>query len=628
MPPAIILDSDDEDDDLGYSPPRTVQAPFSPAPAQAEGEADADAKAYSANDSFGYISRATTSTDPSFFQNIYNEQNDAARGYVPEPTARSHDQDFSVSSSDMTAPAPFKRTVTGLIEPSSFPSQRDRPRKEERMPNKDGQKGPDEWTQASTPGRRKAPTAIMDDLWDVPSSPERPVRPKIKIKLKRSGAQSDSTSESRELDEVAMVSDSRSERPVDLISSKTKRRKIDHPEPSFQGSDEVNLVTMPFSHDHEGDDRDYQPAPTPSMLPPTMPVNEEASFLIAPNPLIDAQKLEYESLHLPSSGSPYHQLPPVRQFEIQNLASSGDATNVNTPRPNATYLMSTAPPPSSIVDPPRAAIGQSNRHRWDSSPDVIAAIDSPPREKATRRQEQPSQNDVSEPTDGEVMEAQQIEQVKLPIIQETPPNNYEHEMAAKPAKAKKSRGRPKKKTTEDDVPLINSLPTQLEVTEPATNGKKKRGRPRKSEQNDTKEESLKVYESLSANDASLSEESMRPEKKTKSGIEEIEDRDELAEEDNIQPSSKSNSCESFALKDSDLNVPTKSVCNADDNEGSNFSDATNRAEKKQKPEKPAVSSKGSTPSKGLSATINKPVYRVGLSKRSRIAPLLKCLRKE
>ncbi|KAM0345373.1 hypothetical protein ACHAPU_006535 [Fusarium lateritium] len=626
MPPVIILDSDD-DDDLGYSPPRIVQAPFSPAPAQAEGDADADAKAYSENGSFGYISRATTSTDPSFFQNIYNEQNDAARGYVPEPTARSHDQDLSVSSSDMTAPAPFKRTVTGLIEPSSLPSQRDRAGKEERMPNKDGQEGPDERTQALTPGRRKAPTAIMDDPWDVPSSPERPARPKIKIKLKRSGAQSNSTPESRESGELAMVPDSRSERPGSSISSKTKRRKVGHSEPSFQGSNEVDLVTMPFSHDHQGDYQDYQPAPTPSMLPPTMPVNEEASFFIAPNPLTDAQKQEYESVQLPSSGSPYHQLPPVRQFEIENLASSGDATNVNTPRPNATCLMSTAPPPSSIIDPPRAAIGQPNRQRWDSSPDVIAAIDSPPWEKATSRRELPRQNDVPEPTDDEVMEVQQIEQAELPIMQETVPNNYEHEMAAKPAKAKKSRGRPKKKAAGDDVPLTDSLPPQPEAAESVTKGKKKRGRPRKSEQNDAKEESSKIYESLSANDASLSEESMRPEKKTKSGVEEIEDRGELAG-DEIQPSSKSNSCESSALKESDPNVPTKSLSKADDDGTSTFSDATNIAGKEQKPEKPAANSKSSTPSKGLSAIINKPVYRVGLSKRSRIAPLLKCLRKE
>jgi hypothetical protein len=363
-----------------------------------------------------------------------------------------------------------------------------------------------------------------------------------------------------------------------------------------------------------------------------MPVDEEASFFIAPNHLTNAQKLEYESVQLPSSGSPYHQLPPVRQFEIQNIASSGDATNVNTPRPNATYLMSTAPPPSSIMDPPRATIGRSNGQRWDSSPDVIAAIDSPPREKAASHRELPRQDDVPEPIDDGVMEVQQIEQAELPVMQETVSDNNEHEMAVKPTKtkAKKSRGRPKKTAAENDIPLTESLPPPPEAAESAAKAKKKRGRPRKSEQADTKEESPKIGDPLSANDASLSEESLRPGKKTKSEIEDIETRDELAEDDDIQPSFKSNSGENHVLKESDRNVLAKSkpTSNMDEDATSKVPDATTTFEKEQKPERPTVSSRGSTPFKGLSSIINKPVYRVGLSKRSRIAPLLKCLRKE
>ncbi|KAF4967516.1 hypothetical protein FSARC_4901 [Fusarium sarcochroum] len=618
MPPVIILDSDDDDEDSGYSPPRNVPAPFSLAQAEVE----------AANDSSGRVSRATTSTDPSFFQNIYNEQNDAARGYVPEGTAMSHDQDLrSVSSSDMTAPAPFKRTVTGLVEPSSYSPAADKAAtREQKMPSGDGS---DEWTQASTPGRRKAPTAVMDDPWDVPSSPEgRPVRPKIKIKVKRSGAQSHSTSNSRAAQDSqngrpATAPGSRTERPEDSPSGKRKRRKVDHPEPSFHGSNEVDLVTIPFSHDHEGEQRS-QPAPTPSMLPPTLPVNDDVSFYIATNPLTDAQKLEYESVQLPSSDGNNHQLPPVRQFEIQNLASSGSATNVNTPRSNATFLISTAPPPSSVMDPPRATVGRSTGQRWDSSPDVIAVIESPPREKATRRREQPVRDDPPAPIDDEVMEVQQTEQMELPVVQETVDDNYEPEKVEKPTKAKKTRGRPKKKAAEEVVPLTDSLPPQSEDVKPATKPKKKRGRPRKSDQSAAKEESPQVDQSVSANDVtSLSEEPTQPEKKPELKIEETGSKDELAGD-----SLKVNSRESSVLKESDPNVLTKSVSSADDDAMSKASDATTTAEKEGKPEKPAISSRGSTPSKGLSAIINKPVYRVGLSKRSRIAPLLKCLRKE
>ncbi|QPC79874.1 hypothetical protein HYE68_010626 [Fusarium pseudograminearum] len=618
MPPIIILDSDDDEDDIGYSPPRNVQTSHLPVPAEAEAEGTSD--------SFGRVSRATTSTDPSFFQNIYNEQNDAARGYVPDPTEGSHDQ-HQHSSSDMTAPTPFKRTVTGLLETSSSSTRGQSNTGGQRMPARNG---PDEWTQASTPGRRKAPTAVMDDMWDVPSSPdERPVKPKIKIKLKRSSALSDSTTDSRcakESGRMAKTPDSKSERPGDSPSSKRKRRKVDHPEPSFQGSNEVDLVTIPFSHDHEGDHHDQSP-PTPSMLPPTMPVNDDLSFFIAPNPLTDTQRMEYESMQLPSSDSPPHQLPPVRQFNIQNIASSSEATNINTPRSNATYLMSTAPPPPASMDPPRATLGQATGHRWDSSPDVIAAIDSPPSKKVSRLREQSAKDDAPVPADNELVELQQTEpeQAGLPIIQETTSDSYEPEIMTKPTKAKKPRGRPKKKAAaaEQDVPLADSLPAPTEVVESVTKPKKKRGRPRKS---DAKEESPNIDQSLSTNDASLSEDAVQPEKRAKIEIEETETKDDLAEEDEARVSTKGS--ESPALKETDPNLSRRSISSIDDNTASKNPETPRTAKQEGKPERSTISSRGSTPSKGLSSIINKPVYRVGLSKKSRIAPLLKCLRKE
>ncbi|GKU00648.1 hypothetical protein FLAG1_02309 [Fusarium langsethiae] len=619
MPPVIILDSDDDEDDIGYSPPRNVQTSHLPVPVEAEAEGTSD--------SFGRVSRATTSTDPSFFQNVYNEQNDAARGYVPDPTEGSHDQ-HQHSSSDMTAPTPFKRTVTGLLDTSSS-STRD-------QSNAGGQRmsagnGPDEWTQASTPGRRKAPTAVMDDMWDVPSSPdERPVKPKIKIKLKRSGAQSDSTTDSQRAKEsgrMAKTPDSKSEWLGGSPSSKRKRRKVDHPEPSFQGSNEVDLVTIPFSHHHEGEHHGQSP-PTPSMLPPTMPVNEDISFFIAPNPLTEAQRMEYESMQLPSSDSQPHQLPPVRQFNIQNIASSSEATNVNTPRSNATYLMSTAPPPPASIDPPQAAIGQATGYRWDSSPDVIAAIDSPPSKKAARLQAQSTKDDAPEPIDNEFVELQQTEpeQTGLPIIRETTPDSYEPEKMAKPTKAKKSRGRPKKKAAaEQNAPLTDSLPAPPEVVESVANPKKKRGRPR---QSDAKEESPRLDQSLSTNDASLSEDAVQPEKRAKIEIEETETKDDLAEEDEAQVSSKNKGSETPALKEPDSGLSTRSISSIDDDTASKNPDTSRTTKQEEKPEKPTISSKGLIPSKGLSSIINKPMYRVGLSKKSRIAPLLKCLRKE
>lgn len=618
MPPIVILDSDDEDEDGSFSPPPNIQAPLSFGPAEIEAQTEA------ANDSSGGVSRATTSTNPSFFQNIYNEQNDAARGYVPEATARSHDQDqHSVSSSEMTTPAPFKRTVTGLIEPSSVPSERDQATKR----GQTNGNGPDEWTQASTPGRRKAPMAVMDDMWDVPSSPdERPVRPKIKLKVKSSKAQSDSTSDSRhaqELDKLGKPPSSKSGRSDGSPSGK-KRRKVSLSEPPFQGSNDVDLVAIPFSHENERECHESQPAPTPSMLPPTLPVNQDDSFFITTNPLTEAQKLEYESVQLPSSDSQNHQLPPVRQFEI-NLASSGDATNINTPRSHAHYLMSTAPPPpSSVMDPNKAAMGQATGNRWDSSPDVISAIDSPPKRKAMRQLEQIRNGDSPKPANDKTMHEQEPEQPELPAMQEDALDNYEPE---KVTKTKKSRGRPKKKTIEEPTAMPEAPSPRPEVVTPVTKPKKKRGRPRKSDQAGAREESPKVDPSASINDASLSEDAVRPEKKPKIDIDESESKDELADESEMEPSLKSKSRESSILKESDTNILAKSVSSLDDDAASKASDAVTE-EKEEKPEKPAITSRSSTPSKGLSAIISKPVYRVGLSKKSRIAPLLKCLRKE
>lgn len=623
MPPVIILDSDDDEDDIGYSPTRNVQAPASPVRAEVG----------AASDSFARVSGATTSTDPSFFQNIYNEQNDAARGFVPDPTAGSHDQDQrSVSSSDMTAPAPFKRTVTGLVETSSSSTRDQGNAGLHRM--SDGNAAY-EWTQASTPGRRKAPMAVMDDPWDVPSSPdERPAKPRIKIKLKRSGAHSDPATDSphaRELNSVEKTRGPKSERPDASPASDRKRRKVQHPGASFQGSNEVDLVTIPFNHDHEDGYHESQPPPTPSMLPPTMPVDEGASFFIAPNPLTDTQRLEYESVQLPSSYSPNHQLPPVRQFNIQNLASSGEATNVNTPRSNATYLMSTAPPPpptSSVMDPPRATIGRPTGQQWDSSPDVIAAIDSPPREKVTKPQEQARRDAAPELVDDEFVELQQTEKADLPIIQEIASDNYDSEKMAKPTKAKKSRGRPKKKAhAEEDVAVTDPLEAMPVVDGSVTKTKKKRGRPRKSDQVNAKEESPKLDPSLSTNDASLSEDAVQPEKRTTIEIDETETKVELAGDEDTNDSFKDDGSDSPAIRETDPNLSTRSISSIDDDATSKTSDAP-ATKKEEKSEKPTIGSKGSTPARGLSSIINKPVYRVGLSKKSRIAPLLKCLRKE
>ncbi|KAF4998077.1 hypothetical protein FDECE_11893 [Fusarium decemcellulare] len=604
MPPIIILDSDD-DEDHSYSPERGPQAPIAPAEAESTG-----------THSSGRVSRATTSTDPSFFQNVYDEQNDAARGYVPEGTNGSPDRD-RISSSEMTAPAPFKRTVTGLIEPSSH--------------------GPDEWTQASTPGRKKAPTAVMDDPWDVPSSPEADRRHRVtKIRIKRKQPP-------QVAQPVSKIAQDFSGRPYESNpapghgvsegspSGRRKRRKKEYSELSQQGSNEVDLVTIPLSNDMDGEQRESQPEPTPSMLPPTLPVNEDVSFYIAAKPLTDTQKMEYDSVHLTSSDSHDQPLPPIYQFNIQKIDSSGSATNVNTPRSNATCLMSTAPPPSSVMGPTRTTAERFTGQRWDSSPDIIAGVESPTRTKETTQREEPRQRRSVEPVAGEVTEVEKVSRLETELSSvETTAIDNNPEAAEPPTKTKKARGRPKKKAVAETTQSTDQTPPHPIDAEKGTKPKKKRGRPRKADQ-PAKEKSPQVEKLPSPNDnVSSADEASHSETKPEAQLklEETKANKAHAEREASPVEDQIPSNHRAVLKESSPNTVTEADTNLEEKTPSKPSNATNPAKKEgQKEENPAIASKGTTPSKGLSALLNKPVYRVGLSKRSRIAPLLKCLRK-
>ncbi|KAF4982493.1 hypothetical protein FZEAL_1886 [Fusarium zealandicum] len=503
MPPVIILDSDDDEEEHGYSPPRSPHLLAHVEPP--------------ATHSSGRVSRATTSTDPSFFQNIYDEQNDAAHGYAPQDIAGSHDME-RLSSSEMTAPVPFKRTVTGLIEPSSLMSVADPTvAKSQNIPHSNG---PDEWTQASTPGRRKAPTAIMDDPWDVPSSPEvGQDRLVSKIRIKRQQPQPHPMP-ILNVPNPGYEGDSQERR---------KRRKVDYSEPSQQGSNEVDLVAIPFSNDNEEVRRESQRGPTPSMLPPTLPVNEDVSFYIATKTLTEAQKMEYESVQLPSSGS--HPLPPVYQFDLQNLGSSGSATNINTQRSDGTCLMSTAPQPQNVMDPARLTTRRATMQRWDSSPDVIAAAESPPRENDTRLPGRPRGDTPAEPIADEVLEINEPDTTELPAVEEASAPDPEPEYVEPPVKAKKPRGRPKKKGGTEVSQSTDLSLSHAGDGEQVTKPKKKRGRPRKSEK-----PTPQLEEQLEAplpNEAVLiADEDTQPETKSRARakVEEIRADDEHVEE--------------------------------------------------------------------------------------------------
>ncbi|KAL6412738.1 uncharacterized protein AUP68_03943 [Ilyonectria robusta] len=649
MPPVIIADSDDEDN--SYSPPRSPQAPVSPQDFGVE-----------ATRSFGRVSHTTTSTDPSFFRNIYDEQNDAARENAPDALPGSTDN-AAPSSSEVTAPAPFQRTVTGLIEPSSLTSISDPTAT--RDPKASSGKAMSDWTQVSTPGRRKAPTAMMDDpVWDVPNSPdEGHARQVPKIRLKRQDAQSTSRPPGKRIIKLkcrGLASVKKTEADHDhgpdgdgSPAGARKRRKIKSSHLSPQGSNEVDLVTIPFSNDNEDTHPESQLAAPSSMLPPTLPptlpIDNDASFYISAKPLTDAQKLQYQSVHLDSSDSNRQEyLPPIYTHAAQMIGSSGSATNVNTPRSDGIGF-STAPLPSAASEVDHDMATQLNDRRLPSSPDIISAIEPPAKPKEAKKRGRPKKDGLRKESPTRASPKQDIPQQESPkpdspkvvncdesevdtkLDRTEPPfveaaaNDEESDYAEQPVKPKKARGRPRKKATEEIQPTT-PLPANSVVGENTTTQKKKRGRPRKQDKLAAVEQSPQATTVALDDVAQVPSDTVQIKVDSKKLTEERgadHEPDEPEEEDpskseldtTVLKESRQNTAIPTALstvKDEKLKVPDSPVVE----KGA-----------KASPSGPAV--KGLGQARGLSAitAANKPIYRVGLSKRSRIAPLLKSLRK-
>ncbi|KAH6971726.1 hypothetical protein BKA56DRAFT_635728 [Ilyonectria sp. MPI-CAGE-AT-0026] len=584
MPPVIIADSDDEDN--SYSPPHNPQARVLPQDFGAE-----------ATRSFG--------------------RNDAARENAPDALPGSTDN-AAPSSSEVTAPAPFQRTVTGLIEPSSLTSISDPTATRE--PKASSGKAMSDWTQVSTPGRRKAPTAMMDDpVWDVPNSPdEGHARQVPKIRLKRQDAKSTSRPPEKRIIKLkcrGLASVKKTEADHDhrldgdgSPAGARKRRKIESSHLSPQGSNEVDLVTIPFSNDNEDTHPESQLAAPSSMLPPTLPptlpIDNDASFYISAKPLTDAQKLQYQSVHLDSSDSNRQgYLPPIYTHAAQMIESSGSATNVNTPRSDGIGF-STAPLPSAASEVDHDMATQLNDRRLPSSPDIISAIEPPAKPKEAKKRGRPKKDGLKEgPT----------------------PNDEESDYAEQPVKPKKARGRPRKKATEEVQPTT-PLPANSVFGEITTTQKKKRGRPRKQDKLAAIEQSPQATTVPLDDVAQVTSDTVQIKVDSKILTEERSadhEPDEPEEEDpsksELDTTALKETCQNTAIptalstvKDEKLKVPDSPVVE----KGA-----------KASPSGPAV--KGLGQARGLSAitAANKPIYRVGLSKRSRIAPLLKSLRK-
>lgn len=575
MPPPIILDSDDED--AGYSPsysPRTALLHSQPPMAIR---------------SPVRVSRETISTDSSFFQTIYDEQNNAAREKAHMPQTRS--------------------------------PERSRKSKEQVNGQNSG-----EWTQQSTPGREKAPMAIMDDPWDVPSSPEmgQPLLtsrnpPKRRESRSLSGRVSEQRSprntrhEQREKNRPTDGSSNSRGSP----SKQRKRRKIEQSEASQQADNDVDLVTIPFSHEAE-------PGPTPSMLPPTLPINHDVSFYIASKPFMDTQKIEYQSLHLPSSdgnnnAGDHNQMLPVMQNDFRVIGSSGSATNLNTQRSDG-FGLSTAPLPSDTTDADRQANGLSAPRPWGSSPDIIAVDDWSAKSKETRLRVKPVHDapfkNIATKEVAEIID--EPKEFELPPLDVPRTDDTNAEDAEQPVKQKRTRGRSKKKPgVESTQPVQTEEPAYRDV-EPVKTQKKKRGRPRKPEQVPTTPDEVKASDEKVLDESEILSVLDKP-----SSAKEGPEADVSTEnsDESVRTGNKHTTEDYASLVEAKIDVTITKT-------GTKTDTAALQAEEEDEKDIPTVAIKSATPTRGLSALLSKPMYRVGLSKRSRIAPLLKSLRKE
>ncbi|KAH7134709.1 hypothetical protein B0J13DRAFT_561048 [Dactylonectria estremocensis] len=639
MPPFIIADSDDEDQN--YSPPhRPLET--SPRAFGAEGTC-----------SFGGVSHTTLSTDPSFFQNIYNEQNEAAHSNAADGLLGSANN-RALTSSEVTAPAPFQRRVTALIEPSSLTSISDPTATRE--PNMSSGKEMNELTQISTPGRKKAPTAMMDALWDVPSSPEtghaRQV-PKFKLNRQDESRSKPAPKPIAKLNQREPLSGKKNEHSHgqeahgdDDAMRSSKRRRTESPHLSPQNSNEVDLVAIPFNYEDEDARSKSQLAAPSSVLPPTLPIDNDPSFFISAKRLTNAQKLKYQSVSLASSDDHRHDdLPPINQHVSQMMGSSGSVTNVNTPRSDGMGF-STAPLPSIASEADRCIATEVIEARLPSSPDIISVIEPPVKQKDTKKrgrskkesakqespkQESPKQDgskrDSPETSsrDDEVEAIRKSDEADL-SIEKTNRNDEESDYEEQLVKPKKSRGRPRKKATEEAVQPATPLATKTKVGEDTTTQKKKRGRPRKQNkpteaEQSSKEESrpsaiAKPVPSKPAN-SKIDSKALGKEKNARG-------QDEL-QHDHLAKSEPDTTVLKETSQNTAVPITLKTVEKIEKSETSDSSAVEESA--KASPSGPVV--KGTGQARGLSAitATNKPLYRVGLSKRSRIAPLLKSLRK-
>lgn len=303
----------------------------------------------------------------------------------------------------------------------------------------------------------------------------------------------------------------------------------------------------------------------PKFLAPALSIGEDPSLIINPRGLSSSQKEQYVALELPSSSDPERQRGHEDVLPQLPPGSSAQSQRQKTP-----------PKRSS---PSTSRTTRQRRGKSQPGGDTAASIQLGTPEQT---QENHSTKVLLDSDDEEyAMNGNRA-------AKETKVEDDVYEIPPSPVKpAKKKRGRPKKAGKETQ----EAVATQLETTEGIKPEKvaRRRGRPKKSELVVVEEADPDARVNLDEVPAQIVEE--------EEATDEARDTTGICVEEVTVPQ--------HAKVDNELTLETPSV------------------DAKETPRKRA--GKGtSTPQTG---SAGKPLYRIGLSKRSRIAPLLKSLPK-
>ncbi|KAK1247020.1 hypothetical protein MKX08_000822 [Trichoderma sp. CBMAI-0020] len=621
MGPITIADSDDESDSNGHVvAPSLVTGPQAQTRSSEQG------------------SLATASTDSALFQQIFNEQNAAACERALQLQLQQELEDAPHQSSAMTIPdVPFQRTTKGFYH-SSLTSVTD-PRSEM------SRNFPTMRSSERTLERTQERTQSAVDPWEVPSSP---AAPKSLEEAKDHGDYVPDPSYGR--DKSLLGVDTPLEKRWDDVESMEgrdkKRRRLDESEAALSQSNDVDLIMPPHESKLISTGNELETAAASSTSLPAMPVddNNSAPQLKHSSPVESVPGLAVNGA---SSAIPKYNNLLLKQQTQYAVGSSGSATNINTPR-NEMFSIQSFGSKAKVQESTTTTKKVEYRNfisRRSSSPDIISAPAPDPDEAAPVSEYLPDLD--SEPkVDQEYRDDMNPLADQPPPPEELPPEGSDAEFvprATPAAKSKKKRGRPKKSLETDEPPPVKPAESPTPVTDAMspvpTTQKKKRGRPKKQSDGPVVESALPaaatptrdvrgekkargkkvtkgrkklVVLSDSEGDHSATEDLAAEEPREQDVVEEALEAETTKDDQKRAASSKKSKAKASLA---DQTIPDNQT--EDEDEPKEIKKRATREKEEKSGDK-----------KGLSALgLAKPIYRVGLSKRSRIAPLLKSVRK-